>query len=162
MKNNDSGDEDGITSEDDNVVNTNDQNDKKIKKGRRRTPRVIKKPIENDTPQKEREPPFHDSINEAAKEAITGKGIELGQKMTIDVAIGDTRIKLGQGGYAGLAHSSGMVGEGTYICNENGVVTFDWERCLEFIGGSWTSGSTSKLMTSLSLTAGKFLIFLFV
>jgi hypothetical protein len=75
--------------------------------------------------------------------------------MTIDVALGESRIKLGQGGYAGLAHASGMVGEGTYKCSDKGVVTFSWERCLEFIDGKWTPSSASILMPTLSLTAGK-------
>lgn len=74
--------------------------------------------------------------------------------MTIDIALGDARIKLGQGGYAGLAHASGMVGEGTYTCSDKGLVTFSWERCIEFIDGKWTPGSVNKLLPSLSLTTG--------
>lgn len=76
--------------------------------------------------------------------------------MTIDVALGDARIKLGQGGYAGLAHASGMVGEGTYKCSDKGLVAFTWERCLEFKDGNWTPGVASKLMPTLSLTEGMF------
>jgi len=127
---------------------------------RRRTPRTPNKkppansaPSENDAPKKEREPPFHDIITEEEKKKIAAKGVELGQKMTIDVAFGESRIKLGQGGYAGLAHASGIVGEGTYKCNEKGLVTFNWERSLEFVDGKWTPGSTSKLLSTLSLSA---------
>jgi hypothetical protein len=129
------------------------------RKPRRRAPaKVTKKPVgeETEAPKKEREPPFHDVINDAEKEKIAAKGIDLGQKMTIDVALGDSRIKLGQGGYAGLAHASGMVGEGTYKCSDKGLVSFNWERSLEFIDGKWTPGTTSKLMQKLSLTEGTF------
>lgn len=153
-KDNESGDEsnDGPPAEDD----ADAQKDRKPRgtKGRRRPPRVTKKaPEEGSAPKKEREPPFHDVIVEEEKKKIAAKGIDLGQKMTIDVALGDSRIKLGQGGYAGLAHSSGMVGEGTYKCSDKGVVTFVWERCLEFKDGKWTPSTTSKLMPTLSLTA---------
>lgn len=135
------------------------------RRGRRRNPKPAKKagddgPVREsrepreprDAPKKEREPPFHSVITDEEKEKIAAKGIDLGQKMTIDVALGDARIKLGQGGYAGLAHASGMVGEGTYKCSEKGFVTFEWERCLEFIDGKWTPGALNKLIPSVSLT----------
>jgi len=98
-----------------------------------------------------REPPFHSVIEEDVKEKITAKGIDLGMKMTIDVADGDARVKLGQGGYAGLALASGVVGEGSYTCDKKGDVTFTWERCLEYKDGSWSPGDTDKLMKSISL-----------
>jgi cold shock CspA family protein len=120
--------------------------------GRRRNPRPPRKNGDSaDGPKKEREAPFHDVINEETKNKITEKGVALGQKMTVDVALGDARVKLGQGGYAGLAHASGMVGEGTYKCDENGAITFDWERCLIFADGNWAKADTSELMPSMSL-----------
>jgi len=106
------------------------------------------------TPAKEkpgREPPFHDVIVEAQKAKIAEKGVDLGRKMTIDVALEQARIKLGQGGYAGLAHASGMVGEGTYTCDDQGQVAFTWERCLKSTGGEWGPGETSELLHSFSL-----------
>jgi len=105
-----------------------------------------------------REPPFHDVINEEAKAKITGKGVELGRKMTIDVALDQARIKLGQGGYAGLAHGSGMVGEGTYVCDQDGLVQFTWERCLKHADGKWSLGDTSALIQSFSLVNGTSII----
>jgi len=107
-----------------------------------------------DTPAKEkaaREPPFHDVITEEAKKQIAAKGVDLGRKMTIDVALEQARIKLGQGGYAGLAHASGMVGEGTYACDEQGQVTFTWERCLKHADGKWSTADTSELLPGFSL-----------
>ena len=101
-----------------------------------------------------REAPFHDVITDEAKAQIAAKGIELGRKMTIDVALDDSRIKLGQGGYAGLAHASGMVGEGSYVCDAAGLVKFTWERCLKYKDGKWSKGETSELLQSFSLANG--------
>lgn len=121
--------------------------------GEVRETREAREPREkSDAPKKEREPPFHSVIADEEKAKIAAKGIDLGQKMTIDLALGDARFKLGQGGYAGLAHASGMVGEGTYKCSDKGVVTFEWERCLEFKDGKWTPGGLTKLLTTISLT----------
>lgn len=105
---------------------------------------------------KPREPPFHSVIEVDVKEQITAKGLELGQKMTIDVANGDARVKLGQGGYAGMALESGLVAEGTYTCDEKGTVTFTWERCLEYKDGEWSPGDTEKLIKTMSLVSGTF------
>lgn len=120
------------------------------KGGEKKTPVEKKAPTES----KPREPPFHDAIDEEAKASIKAKGVDLGRKMTVDVAFGDSRIKLGQGGYAGLADSSGMVGEGTYTCDEKGLVAFTWERCLSYSDGKWSSGDIGKLIKSLSLANG--------
>lgn len=101
-----------------------------------------------------REPPFHDIIGADAKAKIKEKGVDLGRKMTIDVALGDARIKLGQGGYAGLALASAVVGEGTYTCDESANVNFTWERCLECKDGKWIPGDSGKLLKSFSLANG--------
>lgn len=103
---------------------------------------------------KPRVPPFHDVINEEAKNSIKAKGVDLGRKMTVDVAFGDLRIKLGQGGYAGLASAKGTIGEGTYTCDDNGLISFTWERCLAFADGKWTSADVGTLVGSLSLANG--------
>lgn len=115
-----------------------------------------KKPVTEKAEAKPREPPFHDAIDEEAKASIKAKGIDIGRKMTVDVALGAARIKLGQGGYAGLADGSGMVGEGTYLCDSSGLVTFTWDRCLVYAAadGTWTSSDTSKLLQSVSLANG--------
>jgi len=107
--------------------------------------------VDNGGERKEAEPPFHDKINDDVKEKIKGHGIELGRKSTVDIAYGDARIKLGQGGYAGLALANGVVGEGTYSCDEKGVVSFDWKRALTFSDGAWTPSGPEQLIKSLSL-----------
>jgi len=102
------------------------------------------------------DPPFHHKISDDVKEQIKQKGIELDSKSTVDVAIGGSRIKLGQGGYSGLADASGIIAEGTYTCDENGLITFNWDRSLAFADGEWKSSDPYDLMKSLSLTAGEF------
>jgi len=104
-----------------------------------------------------REPPFHDILTEENKAKVAAKGVDLGRKMTVDVALDEARIKLGQGGYAGLAHARGMVGEGTYVCDEQGQVTFTWERCIQYTGGKWVKAETSELPQKFSLVEGMFL-----
>lgn len=101
-----------------------------------------------------KEPPFHDVIKPDIRTKITDKGLKL-VRNTVDISLGDSRIKLGQGGYASLVDASGMIGEGSYTCDENAKVVFAWERCLEFAGGKWQKADVSKLVASLCLTDGK-------
>lgn len=105
-----------------------------------------------------RDPPFHDILSEEVKAAIAAKGVDLGRKMTVDVALGGARIKLGQGGYAGLADARGMIGEGTYTCDMTGNVSFAWERCLVFSDNKWNATATDALLLSLSLPNGTFVV----
>jgi cold shock CspA family protein len=98
-----------------------------------------------------KEPPFHDVIKPEIRTKITDKGIKL-VRNTVDISLGGSRVKLGQGGYASLVDANGMIGEGSYTCDENAKVVFAWERCLEFTGGKWQKADASKLVASLSLT----------
>ena len=100
------------------------------------------------------DPPFHDVITADVKAKITEKGLQL-VRNTVDVARGGSRIKLGQGGYASLVDASGIIGEGSYVCEESSKVVFTWERGLEFKDGQWQSLDISKLVASFSLTDGK-------
>jgi hypothetical protein len=101
------------------------------------------------------DPPFHDVIKPAVKEKIQSRGLDLNLKSTVDIALGGARVKLGQGGYAGYAHADGMIAEGSYDCNEDGLVAFSWKRCLKFIGGKWELGDLSSLPSAMSLQDGK-------
>ena len=102
-----------------------------------------------------RDPPFHDVLTDDVKAAIAAKGLELGRKMTVDIAIGGARVKLGQGGYAALADARGMIGEGTYTCDMAGNVSFVWERCLVYSDNKWNATATDALLLSISLPKGK-------
>jgi hypothetical protein len=133
---------------------TEDETAKKPRgKGKGRKPSGGKDDAKKSTTVKD--PPFHTSISEDVKKTMEEKGLELGKRTTVDVAIGDARIKLGQGGYAGVALASAAVGEGSYTCDESGTVTFKWDRSLEFKDNAWTKGDESKLIVSLSLADGK-------
>ena len=116
----------------------------------------------NKSPRKPKVPPFHADLDDDVKEKIVETaGIELGPtKTTVDVAQGGARIKLGQGGYCAYCNTDALVGEGTYTCDSRGVVTFAWERSLEFVDGKWVEGETSKLPQTLTLTDGKCILFL--
>ena len=106
-------------------------------------------------PAKEREPYFYESIIDSAKEQIEKKGFVLGDKSTLDVSFEKYRIKLGQGGYAGLASKDAILGEGTYVCDENGAVSFSWQRSLQFSDGEWRAHTTESLISSINLATGK-------
>lgn len=99
--------------------------------------------------------PFHASLDEDVKKKMTDKGLELGKRTTVDVAVGDARIKLGQGGYAGCALASATVGEGTYTCDDKGTVNFKWEKSLEYKGKTWKKGDPSTMIATISLADGK-------
>lgn len=101
------------------------------------------------------DPPFHDVIKPAVKEKIQSRGLDLNLKSTVDIAVGGARVKLGQGGYAGYAHAEGKIGEGSYDCDDEGLVTFSWKRCLKFNGGTWEAEDPSLLPSSVSLQDGE-------
>jgi hypothetical protein len=104
---------------------------------------------------KPRDPPFHSIFTEDAKKAIADKSVELGRKSTVDVALGGSRIKLGQGGYAAFADAKGIVGEGTYTCDENAKIVFEWKRAIEYAGGEWKVSDAGKLLKELNLAKGE-------
>ncbi|GAX25412.1 cold shock domain protein A [Fistulifera solaris] len=97
-----------------------------------------------------REAPFHSVIPDDLKAKISEKGVKL-VRNTVDVALGGSRIKLGQGGYASIVDAKGVVGEGSYTCDESAKISFNWEKSLVFEGGAWKLGDVSKLLGSLSL-----------
>mmetsp|Transcript_22128 Transcript_22128/g.28629 ORF Transcript_22128/g.28629 Transcript_22128/m.28629 type:complete len:354 (-) Transcript_22128:212-1273(-) len=112
----------------------------------------VTKEASSATPAPPKEPPFHAKFSEEIKSQINEKGLQLGNKTTIDVALGEaTRIKLGQGGYAGLALASAVIGEGKYDCTELGLVRFTWERSLKFDGGEWKTEDPADLLNTFSL-----------
>lgn len=105
-------------------------------------------------PAKPKEPFWHESLNEDVKNILKEKDIRT-TTGTIDVAVGDARVKLGTQGYASVAHAAGIIGEGTFACSENGVATFTWEHCISY-SGSWVvdQEKAALLPSSLSLSDG--------
>jgi hypothetical protein len=148
-ENGDSANQAVTTEADDNVAPPKEKNGRTKKAAVKKTtgtPTSTKPP---------RDPPFHDVLTDDVKTSIAAKGVELGRKMTVDIALGGARIKLGQGGYAGLADARGMIGEGTYTCDMTGNISFVWERCLVFSDNKWNATATDALLLSLSLPKGK-------
>jgi hypothetical protein len=114
-----------------------------------------KKPADN------RELPFHATLPQSVREQISARGIDLeANKGTLDIALGDARIKLGLGSYAGYVHKDGIVAEGTYSCDDDeGVVTIAWERAIQFHDNAWKSyDDLEAVLATVSLTKGKRLI----
>lgn len=101
-----------------------------------------------------RDPPFHSVIPDDLKAKINEKGVKL-VRNTVDVALNGSRIKLGQGGYASIVDAKGIIGEGSYTCDESAKISFTWEKSLEYEGGEWKLADATKLMNSLSLAEGK-------
>ena len=107
-----------------------------------------------------REPPFHSHFSEDLRTQISNKGIVLGNRTTIDVALAPhARIKLGQGGYAGICLQTAIVGEGTYVCDPSGaLVTFTWLRALKCSADgdavAWKPYDATQLLPSFSLLDG--------
>jgi len=135
---------------------SSDEKEAEVKKpnGGRGEPKGGKKKGGTKPQPPKREPPFHQVIPEDLKSKISAKGLKL-VRYTVDLALGNSRIKLGQGGYASLVDAKGLIGEGSYACDETGKVSFTWERCLEFADGKWNLGDASKLIPSISLVDGK-------
>eukprot|EP00522_Entomoneis_paludosa_P001245 CAMPEP_0172472848 /NCGR_PEP_ID=MMETSP1065-20121228/68555_1 /TAXON_ID=265537 /ORGANISM="Amphiprora paludosa, Strain CCMP125" /LENGTH=388 /DNA_ID=CAMNT_0013231015 /DNA_START=44 /DNA_END=1210 /DNA_ORIENTATION=+ len=111
----------------------------------------------DDTKSTPRDPPFHAKLSEELKGQIESQtGLALTpHKTTVDVALDDhTRIKLGQGGYAGICLASpAMIGEGHYECTELGVVRFSWARSIKFLEETqeWTVADAADLLNTFSL-----------
>lgn len=102
---------------------------------------------------KPKEPFWHEVLCEDVKNILKEKDIRT-TTGTVDVALGDSRVKLGTHNYASVAHAAGIIGEGTFVCNENGVATFTWDHCIAHGGnGSWIADKekASSLPCLLSL-----------
>ena len=109
-------------------------------------------------PAKPKEPFWHDVLSEDVKNELQGKGVRMSTG-TIDVSVGDARVKLGTRGYSSMAHAEGIIAEGTFECDDSGSAAFTWEHCITFdaASGEWieTADKAAALLSSLSLSDGK-------
>jgi len=107
-------------------------------------------------PSKPRDPFWHESLNDSVRGMLEEKGIRLGTG-TIDVSVGEARVKLGTNGYSSVAYAGGMcmLGEGSFTCDVDGNATFTWEHCIAFdkANGVWSAAlaDTSLLPSSFGL-----------
>jgi len=94
---------------------------------------------ENGTTEEKKKQPakrFDDGFSDAVKAQIKKK-VEVRSPICM-ISIGDARVKLGPEGYCAILHSSGIVGEGTFVCDESGVVTLTWRNILTCEDNAWT------------------------
>eukprot|EP00538_Stauroneis_constricta_P013409 CAMPEP_0119549396 /NCGR_PEP_ID=MMETSP1352-20130426/3095_1 /TAXON_ID=265584 /ORGANISM="Stauroneis constricta, Strain CCMP1120" /LENGTH=335 /DNA_ID=CAMNT_0007594929 /DNA_START=78 /DNA_END=1085 /DNA_ORIENTATION=- len=82
-------------------------------------------------------PSWFSELDSTVQESMTARDIKvMGGRCFL--AIGDTtRIKLGTDGYAALAHSKGLLAEGTYKTLPDGTVTIDWPKIIKVDGDEW-------------------------
>lgn len=99
-------------------------------------------------------PPFHDVIESDVKSEMEKNGLKLGRKTVVDLAMQESRIRLGENGNASIVLAAGVIGEGSFTCDAKGSVTFTWEHVLEYVDDKWVPGGMDKLMKSLSLVSG--------
>jgi len=104
-------------------------------------------------PSKPKEPFWHDSLNDSVKELLEAKEIRK-TTGTIDVSVGDARVKLGTNGYSSIAHASGLLAEGSFTCDADGNSTFTWEHWIacDKASGVWAAtGDKSGLPSAFNL-----------
>merc|ERR1740124_1314496 len=77
---------------------------------------------------------WHDGLTDTVKESLKGKEIRTSTG-TIDIALGAARIKLGTRGYSSMADADGLLVEGSFDSDQDGNVTFDWKRAIQFEHG---------------------------
>lgn len=108
-------------------------------------------------PSKPKEPFWHEILSDDVKNSLKEKEVRTSTG-TLDVAVGDARVKLGTHGYAAMAHAGGIIAEGTFSCDAQGTAAFTWEHCISFEegSGSWveTKEKAARLLSSLSLSDG--------
>lgn len=108
-------------------------------------------------PAKPKDPFWHESLDEGVKGLLEEKSIRTSTG-TIDVSVGDARVKLGTNGYSSMAHADGLLAEGSFTCDDDGNATFTWERFVahDKAGGVWAaSGDQSALPSVFCLADGE-------
>jgi len=79
---------------------------------------------------------WHNNLDQSVKDVILAKNIRVSTG-TIDVALGDTRIKLGTGGYASMANADGILAEGSFTFESNGTAIISIEKLIAFVDNEW-------------------------
>jgi len=100
--------------------------------------------------QKAVEKSWHDCCTKEVKECLTKKKIRH-TTGTVDVSIGQQRLKLGTRGYISMAHADGILSEGTFHCNSDGNIQLTWEHVIQFKNNVWIRREKDDLITEFSL-----------
>jgi hypothetical protein len=104
---------------------------------------------------KPRDPFWHEDLSDAVKAVLAEKEIRTATG-TIDVSVGDARVKLGTNGYSSMAHADGIIAEGTFTCDSDGNANFVWSHCISCISGEWVASAEKipSLVSSFALSDG--------
>jgi len=97
------------------------------------------------------QPFWHEILSGDVEAALDTKGIRHSTG-TIDVAVGPARVKLGTRGYSSMVHADGILAEGTFTCDEDGLTVFDWKSVLKFEDDWVPLDDKSLLISQLTLT----------
>uniref|UniRef100_A0A7R9ZQ32 CSD domain-containing protein n=1 Tax=Craspedostauros australis TaxID=1486917 RepID=A0A7R9ZQ32_9STRA len=93
-------------------------------------PRAPKKPVE---------PSWFATLEASVQESMTSRDIKV-MNGSCFLAVGDSAfVKLGTKGYAAMAHSSGVLAEGTYTTAPDGSVTMEWPKIIKADGAEWSA-----------------------
>jgi hypothetical protein len=126
--------------------------DDKEKKVKRRRKKPAKKLDAKPQPKS-----WYTDLDESVQESLESRSIKVDAGRAF-IAIGDSRFKLGTGGYAAVAHKSGILAEGTYTCAADGKIAVTWEHVLKF-NSEWEPSTpdaeAASLVTEIILTDGK-------
>lgn len=88
-------------------------------------------PTETVTAKREPQPLWHDALSEEVKQAFQEKQIRTSTG-TLDIALGNSRIKLGTRNYASIARNDFVLAEGSFHCDTDGHAVFEWKRAMRF------------------------------
>lgn len=91
----------------------------------------------------EKKPSWEDDLDESVKEGMESRKIKILAGKTF-LAIGDARVKLGNGGYAAFAHTSGMIAEGTFTYEKNGEIITTWNHVMKLDGYDWVETTVDE------------------
>jgi hypothetical protein len=108
-------------------------------------------------PARPKVPFWHDFLSDSVKSLLEEKDIRK-TTGTIDISIGDARVKLGTNGYSSMAHASGLLAEGSFTCDADGNTSFTWEHLIacDKANGSWVAtGDKSGLPAAFNLGDGE-------
>jgi len=100
-------------------------------------------------PPKPMDPFWHESLNDGVKGFLEEKGIRTSTG-TIDVSVGDSRVKMGTNGYSSMAHADGVLAEGSFACDKDGNASFTWEHFITFdkASGQWVASGDKSMLPS--------------
>ncbi len=79
---------------------------------------------------------WYSELDDAVKKSMQGRGIKV-ESGRVFISVGDARLKVGTGGYVTLAHSSGVIAEGSYTSDKDGKLVVTWQKVLKLDGAEW-------------------------